>query len=158
MSGHGESEEQSSEVERRRRRRRRRFFPFSSPWCYFGCFWYFSRTPLLFLFFLFWEMITELRLFRKILVARCALTLCFSRRSAETRNRRAPRKPHRWNPGTRALRKFDISRKPANLLFLGFLLHAWYAYSLVFPFCFVLDFCSDVQTFHWRFSSHMSSI
>lgn len=67
----------------------------------------------------------------KILAARFALTLCFSLGTEEHLENLTvgSRGPELW-------RKFDIIRKPANLLLLGFLLHAWYAYSLVFPFFF----------------------
>lgn len=104
-------------------------------------------------------MITELRLFRKswwqAVHSRCVSLVEVQRLGTEEHLENltfGSRGPELW-------RKFDIIRKPAKLLLLGFLLHAWYAYSLVFSFCFfVLDFCSDVETFHWRFSSHMSSI
>jgi hypothetical protein len=68
------------------------------------------------LFLLFWGNDNRAPLVSKILVARCALTLCFSRRSAETRNRRAPTKPHRWKPGTRALKEIRHYQKTCEPL------------------------------------------
>jgi len=157
VSGHGESEEQSSEVQERTRRS---FFPFfSSLWCYFGCCWYCSRTPLFFSFLFLGEMITELRLFRKSwwqgVHSRCVSLVEVQRLGTEEHLENltvGSRGPELW-------RKLDIIRKPANLLFLGFLLHAWYAYSLVFPFFFLrIGFLLKRSDVPLAISSHMSSI